>query len=785
MPSIVKRVVLTLEGELPTGFQVRLELGIVKALSQSGQEAYTPQVEVIGHLPPNPALATALQDWQRVYHRLMQPTRALKPQRIRYDGSLDLRKDCRHLANEVVQQFQDWLQAAAFQALNLRLREELHREEPIQLLIRSRDRALLHLPWHRWDFVERYHQVEVAFSSPEAESPPLPPPRPTAQVRILAILGHSDQIDVERDRALLQQLPQAAVTFLVEPTRSQLTDQLWEQTWDILFFAGHSETAAQTGRLSLNATETITLEDLRYGLRRAIAQGLQLAIFNSCDGLGLAKALGDLPLPHMIVMREPVPDVVAQQFLLYFLQAFAAHQPFYHAVRTARERLQGSEADFPCASWLPAICQSSTASPPTWRELSGGDRHPPRPAPGTALLSGGLVAVLVILARLAGLLQGIELATYDHFMRVQPSQGQDDRLLIVAVTPTDVAAQDADSRKGTSLNDATLEQLLSRLMAHQPRVIALDLFRDFAVEPGHDELVSLLQAQRVITLCSHGRAATEEIPPPPEVQTETPANRLGYSNLTPDQDNVIRRHTLSQSPPAEGRCQAFYSLALLSVKRYLAQQDISLRWEGQPPLIQLRDTVLTPINESFGGYQGVDNLGHQIMLHYRAAPDAVARTVTVGELLNGDVDPSWIEDRLVLIGNTDPSFKDRFQTPLTRVPEEQLYGVHLHAHSASQLLSVVLDGQPLIWSWPEAGEGAWILAWGLVGGGIAWRFRRLPIRVGVGGTALLLLYGGSYGLFWLGGWIPLVPAAIALMGGLIGGAIASAQGQRWHSPTHP
>lgn len=784
MPPTVKRVVLTLEGDLPTGFQVRLELGTVKALSQLGQAAYTPQVEAIGHLPPNPALATALQDWQRVYHRLMQPSRALKPQRIRYDGSLDLRKDCRHLANEVVQQFQDWLQAAAFQPLNLRLREELHREEPIQLLLRSRDRALPHLPWHRWDFVERYHQVEVAFSPPEAESPPLPPPRPNAQVRILAILGHSDQINVARDRALLQQLPQAAVTFLVEPTRSQLTDQLWEQAWDILFFAGHSKTAAQAGRLSLNVTETITLEDLRYGLRRAIAQGLQLAIFNSCDGLGLAEALGDLPLPPMIVMREPVPDVVAQQFLLYFLQAFAAHQPFYQAVRTARERLQGSEAAFPCASWLPAICQSSAALPPTWRELSGGDRRPPRPALGAALLSGGLVAVLVILARLAGLLQGIELATYDHFMRVQPSQGMDDRLLIVEVTPTDVAAQDADSRKGTSLNDATLEQLLSRLMAHQPRVIALDLFRDFAVEPGRNELVSLLQAQRVITLCSHSRGAEEEIPPPPEVQTDTPANRFGYSGFPQDQDNVIRRQILQQSPPANARCQAHYSLGMLSVIRYLAQQDIKLQWtEAQQPLMQLRDTVLTPINESFGGYQGVDDRGHQIMLHYRAASDAVARTVTVGEILNGDVDPSWIEDRLVLIGNADPSFKDQFQTPLTRVPEEQLHGVHLHAHSASQLLSVVLDGQPLIWNWPEAGEVAWILAWGLVGSGIAWHFRRLPMWVGVGSAGLLLLYGGSYGLFCLGGWIPLVPAAIALMGGLMGGAIAPVQGQRWHS--HP
>jgi hypothetical protein len=128
-------------------------------------------------------------------------------------------------------------------------------------------------------------------------------------------LGHRAGIDIDRDRSLLAALPDAAVTFLVEPHRSQLTDQLWNQPWDILFFAGHSETTAAQGRISINPTDHLTLEELTYGLRRAVAQGLQLAIFNSCDGLGLAHALAPLHLPHMIVMREPIPDPVAQAFL--------------------------------------------------------------------------------------------------------------------------------------------------------------------------------------------------------------------------------------------------------------------------------------------------------------------------------------------------------------------------------------------------------------------------------------------------------------------------------------
>jgi len=74
--------------------------------------------------------------------------------------------------------------------------------------------------------------------------------------------------------------------------------------------------------------------------------------------LGLAQDLADLNVPQMIVMREPVPDKVAQEFLKYFLASSSRGQSFYLAVKEARERLQGLESQFPCASWLPVICQS-------------------------------------------------------------------------------------------------------------------------------------------------------------------------------------------------------------------------------------------------------------------------------------------------------------------------------------------------------------------------------------------------------------------------------------------
>ncbi|MEO1763257.1 MAG: ABC transporter substrate-binding protein, partial [Cyanobacteria bacterium J06629_18] len=147
---------------------------------------------------------------------------------------------------------------------------------------------------------------------------------------------------------------------------------LWNQHWDILFFAGHSSSGEEckTGQIQINDKESISLNKLRNALRTAVRNGLKLAIFNSCDGLGLADELRGLGVPQMIVMREPVPDAVARQFLKYFLEDFSQGNSLYIAVRNARQRLEWMEDEFPCASWLPVICQNPAARPLIWANSS-------------------------------------------------------------------------------------------------------------------------------------------------------------------------------------------------------------------------------------------------------------------------------------------------------------------------------------------------------------------------------------------------------------------------------
>ncbi|MEM9483742.1 MAG: CHAT domain-containing protein, partial [Cyanobacteria bacterium P01_F01_bin.116] len=326
-----KLVTLKLEGDLETnGFHVLLEIG---------DDGARPDIEAIGSLPPNPRLLQQLQKWQESYRLLDTPSR-IQPLEITYVGSLHTVEACQHAASKLSQQLKSWLLSASFIPIDRPLREELSPADTVRLVIRTSNNHLQHLPWHLWDLVDRYPDIEIALGTPthkRLEENQID----HSVVKILAILGDSSGIDVAADRRLLEAIPGAEVTFLVEPQRQQITDQLWEQPWDLLFFAGHGRTESAMGTIFINPQESLTLEELKYGLRQAIRQGLQLAIFNACDGLGLAKALAPLGLPQMILMREPIPDRVAQTFLKYFLDAFVAGESLYLAARKARERLQG------------------------------------------------------------------------------------------------------------------------------------------------------------------------------------------------------------------------------------------------------------------------------------------------------------------------------------------------------------------------------------------------------------------------------------------------------------
>lgn len=265
-------------------------------------------------------------------------------------------KEIHQRVDKFTKQFKDWLNSASFLPVQKTIYQNLDPNDPIQIIFQTKNLEIQRLPWHLWSILDDYPNAEISYSLSNNKARKNWHPKTT--FKILSILGNSEGINVESDRQILENLPNAEIKFLIQPTRRELTEQLWsDRGWDILTFSGHSLTKGGDGEIFINDRDSPTISQLKYAFQQAIANGLQLGVFNSCNGLGLAAQLGYFNLPQAIVMRELVPDRVAQEFIQQFFHALIEENSIHKSVRQAREKLQGLEDELPCASWLPAMFQ--------------------------------------------------------------------------------------------------------------------------------------------------------------------------------------------------------------------------------------------------------------------------------------------------------------------------------------------------------------------------------------------------------------------------------------------
>ena len=331
-----------------------------------------PFTTIQGDLPPCQPITQHYRQWQDNYRSLHRQTRLnCSPNQITH-----ITQDCEVSASVLKKTLSNWYESGfdSFARLRENLLSELHPQDSIRLLVQTDIAELRFLPWHLFfeSFLNRYPQAELAIAPVEYIQIKVPK-CDRSQIRILAVFGNDEGIDLQPDLDAISNLRSAHIKTLITPSPAVLFNHLYEKPWDILFFAGHSSTNSQTqeGKISLNDNDVITIAQLKGALKKSIAQGLRLAIFNSCDGLGLAQDLANLHLSQIIVMGEMIPDAVAHVFIRQFLQSFAADEPLYLAVRQAREKLQPLEKEYPCATWLPIICQNPASLPLSWQNLQG------------------------------------------------------------------------------------------------------------------------------------------------------------------------------------------------------------------------------------------------------------------------------------------------------------------------------------------------------------------------------------------------------------------------------
>ncbi|NET41609.1 substrate-binding domain-containing protein [Okeania sp. SIO2B3] len=363
--SIIK--IKLLETEAP-GFHVTLTANDGKFDSIDG---------FLPALPPE--LESSLSNWQLAYHQLEKVRKIstrISPKKTISFSSSEQRK-------LVKTQINKWLDSDDSRWRPIR--EELisvfsslqNSESEIRVFLDAKNPKLRRLPWQEWGLLaSRFPQAEIAMRVRGKGA--LKPAPNHGKLRVLLVVGKSAGINTDLDVEIVQKLQEkgAEIICLKQPSREKFANTLREESgYHIFIFSGHSrsEEDGTIGWISLNDSDELSIDEFKNSLRYVIDKGLQLAIFNSCDGLGLASQLAQLSLPRSIVMREPISDEVAVKFLEYFFEEFTKNKSLFSSVHTARERLEYFESDYPGAMWLPTICirESALDKPLTWQQITG------------------------------------------------------------------------------------------------------------------------------------------------------------------------------------------------------------------------------------------------------------------------------------------------------------------------------------------------------------------------------------------------------------------------------
>lgn len=498
---------------------------------------------------------------------------------------------------------------------------------------------------------------------------------------------------------------------------------------------------------------------------------VECVVLNGCHTEETANQVSRY-VPFVIGMSDEILDNDAINFSKYFYQALGQGCSIEIAFTTAKKH---SNTPFP------ELKRSSKVHPlpyydPRW------------------ILAGSLVsAILVILFRIFGNLQGFEINFFDYLQTFW--RQRDDRILIVHANNDDVRFQQQRGEQVTgSFSNQTLATLLSKISALEPAVIGLDIYRENELDsslPEEKELQNHFRQNNVFGVCllpdvregGQGGAAqvvVKEVPPPPDLSID----RIGFSDISVDKDIVVRRQLLGGfTDNLRGRqsCNTNESFSLKLANSYLKSQNL------MPITLDNSDNKICRINlpngktieglhPFTGGYQGDSRIigGCQVLLRYRMKEDGneqndntlkPAEMFTVQEVLDDELESKYVKDKVVLIGVTrTDGYREYWNTPYNVIMGSQMSGVMLQAQMTSQLLDAALGKSRLIWVLPFWGEWLWIILWASVGGIIVWRFQLSATRIG----ALIIAVGTGFGICFIvfqaaSGWLPFVPVAIVLI----------------------
>ncbi|MBE9149715.1 CHAT domain-containing protein [Coleofasciculus sp. LEGE 07092] len=246
--------------------------------------------------------------------------------------------------------------------------------KPLRLRLEIRHPEFIPLPWEIMQEMVGKPAISLStqllFSRTTSSVDSLEPiKRKDQALNILLVLGqeahrssnHSAaRLRLEQEAATLENVFKASgqlspttvpcyVRKLLQPTPAELIEALDSNAYNILFYAGHGEPAADGGLLFLSPDATINGTELAQVLVR---NQVTLAVFNACWGAqpdrvgmqtiprsSLSEVLIQHGVPAVLGMRDLIADQEALSFIQALAQALAARMPIDQAVAVARQQL--------------------------------------------------------------------------------------------------------------------------------------------------------------------------------------------------------------------------------------------------------------------------------------------------------------------------------------------------------------------------------------------------------------------------------------------------------------
>ena len=372
-----------------------------------------------------------------------------------------------------------------------------------------------------------------------------------------------------------------------------------------------------------------------------------------------------------------------------------------------------------------------------------------------AALPGIALILIVIFVRLSGSLQLLEWMLLDTFLKMRPSEPIDKEVVIVGIDENDI------QKIGKyPIPDREIAALIEKIQSYKPIAIGLDIFKDIPVEPGSKELRQVFKKSKNI-IGIEKVLNPDEISPPPNLPTE----QVGFADIIPDRDGKYRRYLLTTPHPNDEE-QEKHSFSLRLAEVYLSAKNISMENGIQNPItIRFGSTELPVFDSNSGGYVNTDSGGFRILMNFRNGKQRF-RVLSLHDIKNEQINPSWLQGKIVLIGMTATSTGDFFNTSAISGLKlnGEVYGVEYHAHATSQIINAVINERPLLKTWSDNWEYLWIVSWGFISIVIG-RFTQSGWKnLFAVGAITICLVGVSY-LFFIcwGWWIPVAPVLLILV----------------------